>query len=144
MSASVRGAADKAAYLMGCKSPYRQLPDSDGEHIRGVGRSQPTSGSDVKVTAAIRYVRSGRSDLGGEQPYGPEQKRMTAAPKKRAVRKSLYGTEWSADPVQTRGRPLSCGKTRVEAPHEPPGERSKHGGKDTQRERREGPPPSRG
>jgi hypothetical protein len=30
LSASVRGAADKAAYLMGCKSPYRQLPDSDG------------------------------------------------------------------------------------------------------------------
>jgi hypothetical protein len=27
---SVRGAADKAAHLMGCKSPYRQLPDSDG------------------------------------------------------------------------------------------------------------------
>ena len=26
----VRGAADKAAHLMGCKSPYRQLPDSDG------------------------------------------------------------------------------------------------------------------
>ena len=26
----IRGAADKAAYLMGCKSPYRQLPDSDG------------------------------------------------------------------------------------------------------------------
>ena len=25
-----RGVADKAAYLMGWKSPYRQLPDSDG------------------------------------------------------------------------------------------------------------------
>ena len=121
MSANVRGAADKAAYLMGCKSPYRQWPDSDGEHIRGVGRSQPPSGSDGKVTAAIRYVRSGRSELGGEQTSGPEQKRMTAAPQKRAVRKSLYGTEGSADPVRTRGRPLSCGKKRGEAPHEPPG-----------------------
>src|SRR3989442_711914 len=29
-SPGVRGAADKAAHLMGCKSPYRQLPDSDG------------------------------------------------------------------------------------------------------------------
>ena len=26
VSVSVQGAADKAAYLMGCKSPYRQLP----------------------------------------------------------------------------------------------------------------------
>src|SRR5215831_15065452 len=43
-------------------------------------------GSDVKVTAAIRYGRIGRSDLGGEQTYGPEHERMTAAPKKRAVR----------------------------------------------------------
>jgi hypothetical protein len=38
VSASVRGAADKAAHLMGCKSPYRQWPDADGEHIRGTGR----------------------------------------------------------------------------------------------------------
>ena len=38
LSSTVRGAADKAAHLMGCKSSYRQLPDSDGEHIRGVGR----------------------------------------------------------------------------------------------------------
>ena len=30
LTLSVRGAADKAAHLMGCKSPYRQLPDSDG------------------------------------------------------------------------------------------------------------------
>jgi hypothetical protein len=35
---SVRGAADKVAHLMGCKSPYRPLPDADGEHIRGMGR----------------------------------------------------------------------------------------------------------
>jgi hypothetical protein len=34
----VRGAADKAAPLMGCKSPYRPWPDADGEHIRGMGR----------------------------------------------------------------------------------------------------------
>ena len=63
---SVRGAADKAAYLMGCQSPYRPWPDADGEHIRGVGRSQPTSGSDVTVPAALRYGRIGRSALGGE------------------------------------------------------------------------------
>ena len=55
LSASVRGAADKAAYLMGWKSPYRPLPDSDGEHIRGTGRSQPVRGSDGKVTAALRW-----------------------------------------------------------------------------------------
>jgi len=30
LALSVRGAADKAAHLMGCKSPYRQLPDADG------------------------------------------------------------------------------------------------------------------
>jgi class 3 adenylate cyclase len=30
LSHSVRGTADKAAYLMGWKSPYRQLPDSAG------------------------------------------------------------------------------------------------------------------
>src|SRR5215510_1501690 len=30
LTPGVRGAADKAAHLMGCKSPYRQLPDSDG------------------------------------------------------------------------------------------------------------------
>lgn len=51
--------------------------------------------------------RSGRSDLGGEHTCGPEHQRMTAASKKRAVLKSLYGTWWSADPVRTRGRPLS-------------------------------------
>ena len=38
LTPGVGGAADKAAYLMGCKSPYRQLPDADGEHIRGAGR----------------------------------------------------------------------------------------------------------
>jgi hypothetical protein len=30
LTPSVRGAADKAAHLGGCKSLYRQLPDSDG------------------------------------------------------------------------------------------------------------------
>jgi hypothetical protein len=33
----------------------RQWPDSDGKHIRGVGRSRPTSGLDVKTTAALRW-----------------------------------------------------------------------------------------
>src|SRR5262249_1077928 len=55
LSASVRGAADKAAYLMGGKSPDRPLPDSDGQQIRGTGRSQPVRGSDGKVTAALRW-----------------------------------------------------------------------------------------
>ena len=59
----------------------RQLPDSDGKHIRGGGRSQPTRGADGKVTAAIRCGRSGRSDLGGEPTCGPAHERMTAAPK---------------------------------------------------------------
>jgi hypothetical protein len=39
---------------------------------------------------------------------------------------------------------MSWGKKRVHAPQEPPGEGSKHAGKDAQRERREGPLPSRG
>src|SRR4030095_5100313 len=34
----VGGAAGKAANLVGWKSPRRQLPDSDGEHIRWTGR----------------------------------------------------------------------------------------------------------
>jgi hypothetical protein len=34
----VRGAANKAAHLGGCKSLYRQLPDADGEHIHCSGR----------------------------------------------------------------------------------------------------------
>ena len=38
----------------------------------------------------------------------------------------------SADPVLTRGRPLSWRKKRVEALHEPPGEGSKHAGKAAQ------------
>jgi hypothetical protein len=46
---------------------------------------------------------------------------MTAAPKIRAVLKSLYGMLLSADPVLTGGRPLAWGKKRVEAPHALPG-----------------------
>ena len=34
------GAAGKAANLVGCESPRRQLPDADGEHIRGTAREQ--------------------------------------------------------------------------------------------------------
>jgi hypothetical protein len=56
LTPGVGGAADKAAHLMGWKSPYRQLPDSDGEHIRGMGRQQTMRGSDGKVTAAIRWL----------------------------------------------------------------------------------------
>jgi hypothetical protein len=48
----VGGAAGKAAHLVGCESPRRQLPDSDGEHIRGAGRSQTARCSDVEATAA--------------------------------------------------------------------------------------------
>ena len=46
------GAAGKAANLVGCESPRRQLPDSDGEHIRGTAREQTVRCSDVKATAA--------------------------------------------------------------------------------------------
>ena len=46
------GAAGKAANLVGCESPRRQLPDSDGEHIRGTAREQTGRCSDVKATAA--------------------------------------------------------------------------------------------
>jgi len=55
-------------------------------------------------------VRSGRSDLGGEQTCGPERKGMTAAPKLSTVLTSLHGVWLSADLVLTGGRPLSGGK----------------------------------
>ncbi len=84
-------------------------------------------------------VRSGRSDLGGEQTCGPERTGMTAAPKSSPVRTSLHGVWRSADLVLTGGRPRSCGKKRARAPQELPGEGSKHAGKDAQRSRREGP-----
>ncbi len=38
LRSTLGGAAGKAANLVGCESPRRQLPDSDGEHIRGTAR----------------------------------------------------------------------------------------------------------
>jgi len=46
------GAAGKAANLGGCKSLYRQLLDSDGEHIHCSGREQTEICVDVKAMAA--------------------------------------------------------------------------------------------
>ena len=46
------GAAGKAATLGGCKSLYRQLLDSDGEHIHCSGREQTEICVDVKAMAA--------------------------------------------------------------------------------------------
>jgi hypothetical protein len=64
---------------------------------------------------------------------------MIAAPHYSSGLKSRYGTRLSADPVLTGGRPLSWGKKRVGAPHERPGEGSKHAGTEAPRSRREGP-----
>jgi hypothetical protein len=85
------GAAGKAANLVGCKSPRRQLPDSDGEHIRSAGREQTVICADVNATAAQWMSHCGRNDLGGEQTRRPAQERMTDSPEIRPVRKSLYG-----------------------------------------------------
>ena len=52
LRSALGGAAGKAANLVGCESPRRQLPDSDGEHIRGTAREQTVRRSDVEATAA--------------------------------------------------------------------------------------------
>jgi hypothetical protein len=57
----------------GVKVPCRQLPDSDGKHIRCTGRQRPVFCSEGKAMAALEtQSSSGGSDLDGEQTWGPE------------------------------------------------------------------------
>ena len=144
LAPGVRGAADKAAHLMGCKSPYRPLPDADGAHIRGIGRSQPLRGSEGKVTAALWWKpsREERSGWRAHLRACPSRTGLQPRPGRRpalAVR-AVRG----AALVRTRGRPLAWRKQRGAALHEPPGEGSTPAGKEAQRARRAGPPPRRG
>jgi hypothetical protein len=65
----------------GVRVPSRQLPGSDGKHIRCVRRQRRTFCSDENATAALRQGRSGRSDRGGKQAWRPEPNGMPAAAK---------------------------------------------------------------
>ena len=64
---------------------------------------------------------SGGSDLGGAQTWGPEQERNDVSLEKGAMLKSLHGHGGAPTRSERGGRPLSWGKKRVHAPHEPPG-----------------------
>lgn len=59
--------------------------------------------------------------MGGEQIYGPEDYRITAASKCGHTEIANSMGLPSADRLLTSGRPLSCGKKRVSAPQEQPG-----------------------
>jgi len=83
------GAADKAANLGGCKSLCRQLPVNGrlaypllGEVTNRDMRGRKSHG------CPTRECRGG-SNLGGEQNSGPEDKRMTAAPRTQTLLKLL-------------------------------------------------------
>jgi hypothetical protein len=59
--------------------------------------------------------------------------------------KSLERIDAGSRPIGgTWGRPMTSGKKQARAPDDPPGSWPRHPGTDLQRERREGPSPSRG
>jgi hypothetical protein len=102
LSRSVRGAADKAAHLMGCKSPSRQWPDADGEQSRGLGRSHPRRGSDGKVTAALQGMPSREERSGWRAPLRACPARHDCSLAQGAGRPSRHGL-CEAPPWAARG-----------------------------------------
>ena len=61
------GAEDKAANLVGCKSPYHQLPVFGWLVISDACGGNKACSARIKASAALRHNRSGGSNLGGEQ-----------------------------------------------------------------------------
>jgi hypothetical protein len=83
------GAADKAANLGGCKSLCRQLPVNGRLAYPLLGEATNRDMRGRRSHGCSMRKRRGRSDLGGEQISGPEDYRMTVAPRTRTLLKLL-------------------------------------------------------
>ena len=75
------GAADKAANLGGCKSLCRQLPVNGRLAYPLLGEVTNRDMRGRRSHGCPRREPRGGSNLGGEQIGGPEDHRMTAAPR---------------------------------------------------------------
>src|SRR5262249_35297846 len=76
------GAADKAENLVGCKSPYHQLPVYGWLAISDACGGNKACSARIKASAALQGICSGGNDLGGEQSRRPEHKGISAASKR--------------------------------------------------------------
>ena len=79
LTGSVRGAADKAAHLMRCKSSAVHGPMRTASLSGAWGGNDPREARTYKPRLPCGGCRSGRSDRGGEPTCGPAHQRMTAA-----------------------------------------------------------------
>ena len=79
LSRSVRGAADKAAPLMRCKSSAVNGPMRTASLAGAWGGNDPRAARMSKPRLPYGVCRRGRSDRGGAHPYGPAHPGMTAA-----------------------------------------------------------------
>src|SRR6516165_2466413 len=61
------GAADKAGNLVGCKSPYHQLPVFGWLAISDACGGNKACSARIKASAALQGYCCGGNDLGGEQ-----------------------------------------------------------------------------
>ena len=83
------GAADKAANLGGCKSLCRQLPVNGRLAYPLLGEATNRDMRGRRSHGCPTRERRGGSNLGGEQISGPEDHRMTAAPRTQTLQKLL-------------------------------------------------------
>ena len=83
------GAAGKAANLGGCKSLCRQLPVNGRLAYPLLGEATNRDMRGRRSHGCQTRERRGGSNLGGEQISGPEDNRMTAAPRTQTVLKLL-------------------------------------------------------